>query len=312
MVKTTDKGKKKRLIGRTKADVIFDTVNVIIMCFLLFIFIFPLYYVVIASISDINELAMGNVTFWPRGFTMDAYRSIMINDQIWTGYINSIIYAVGSVIWTLVLLLPISYALSKKYMFGRTFIGWFFLLTMYFSGGLIPTFLLYQSLGLVNSRLAVIVGSVSVFSIVVTRTFFTSNIPEELFESVRMDGGNELTCFFRIALPLSGAIIAVMALFTAVGSWNSFFTALVYFSRRELFPLQLILRNIIMLNEQMIAHPDFGLLEPDMQAFMIQQARLGQSMRYAIVFIASAPLLIAYPFVQKFFVKGVMIGSIKG
>ena len=315
MVKTDAKAVKKRRkhgIGRTKADVIFDTVNMIIMCLLLFIFLFPLYHTVIASFSDIDQLAMGNVTFWPRGFTLDAYRSVLYNDQIWTGYKNAFIYMVGSIVWNLVLLLPVAYALSKKNLFGRTTISWYFLFTMYFSGGLIPTFILYSNLGLVNNRLALIVGSVSVFHLIVTRTFFSSSIPDELYESVKIDGGTEFTCFFRIALPLSGAIIAVMGLFTAIASWNSFAGALIYFSRRELFPLQLVLRNILIIGEQMIQHPDFGAMEADAQAFFIAQARLAQSMRYAVVFIASAPLLIAYPFVQRFFVKGVMIGSVKG
>ena len=314
-MKADEKRLKKRLkkkIGRTRADIIFDTINIIIMLILLFIFIFPLYYTVIASFSDIHELALGNVVWRPRGFTVEAYMHVFHNDQIWTGYINSIIYMVGSVLYTLFILIPAAYALSKAKMFGRMTVSWFFLITMYFSGGLIPTFILYQNLGLVNSRLAVIVGSISVFHLIVTRTFFQNSIPDELYESVKIDGGSEYTCFFRIALPLSSAIIAVMALFTAIGSWNSFFGALIYFTRRELFPLQLILRNILILGEQMIQHPDFLEMGADAQEFFIMQARLAQSMRYAVVFIAAAPLLIAYPFVQRFFVKGVMIGSIKG
>ena len=313
--KTDEKRLKKRRkkgIGRTRADIIFDTVNIIIMCILLFIFVFPLYYTIIASFSDIHELALGNVIWRPIGLNIEAYRSVFINDQIWIGYRNSFIYMFGSVIYTLILLIPAAYALSKTAMFGRMAVSWFFLITMYFSGGLIPTFILYQNLGLVNSRLAVIVGSVSVFHLIVSRTFFQSSIPDELYESVKMDGGSEFTCFFRIALPLSSAIIAVMALFTAIGSWNSFFGALIYFTRRDLFPLQLVLRNILILGEQMIQHPDFAYMEADAQEFFIAQARLAQSMRYAVVFIAAAPLLVAYPFVQRFFVKGVMIGSIKG
>ena len=315
MVRAEETRPKKRRykgIARSRSDIIFDTVNIAIMCILLFIFVFPLYYTVIASFSDIHELALGNVVWRPIGVNIEAYRSVFINDQIWTGYINSFIYMIGSVIYTLIILIPAAYALSKRNMFGRMSVSWFFLITMYFSGGLIPTFILYSNLGLINSRLAVIVGSISVFHLIVTRTFFQNSIPDELYESVKMDGGSEYTCFFRIALPLSSAIIAVMALFTAIGSWNSFFGALIYFTRRDLFPLQLVLRNILILGEQMMQHPDFGYMEADAQEFFIAQARLAMTMRYAVVFIAAAPLLIAYPFVQRFFVKGVMIGSIKG
>jgi len=306
--------KKSNRILRTRGDFIFDVINHAFMILLLVIMLYPLYYTVIASVSSLDELALGNVYFLPKGFNFNAYKNVFINNQIWTGYGNSIFYMAGAVVYQLTIMLPLAYALSKKNLFGRGVVSWFFLFTMYFNGGLVPTFFLMRDLGLVNNRLIMIVGTVNVFNLIVTRTFFQSSIPADIYESAKIDGANEFRCFFRIALPLSGAVVAVMALYAAVSSWNSYFTALVYFTTKtNLYPLQLVLRNILILNQEMMMNRDFfDSLGSDVQQLVIQRARMAETMKYAVVFISSAPLLIAYPFVQRFFVKGVMIGSVKG
>lgn len=313
MVTVVKKGKRKNVIRLSGSDLIFDIINTIIMIIFIFIMFYPLYYTIIASLSDINALGLGKVYFLPKGFTLDAYKNVFANTQVWTGYKNSIIYAVLSTLYKLVIMIPLAYCLSKKNLFGRNALSWYFLFTMYFSGGLIPTFLLMERLRLINTRWIMILGAVSVYNMIVTRTFFQTSIPEELYESARIDGASEFRNFFSIALPLSGTIVAVMALFQAIGSWNSYFGAMIYLTKKEFFPLQLVLRSVLILNQEMIMRPDiFQALTVEEQELAVQRARMAETMKYSFIFIGSAPLLIAYPFAQKYFVKGVTIGSLKG
>lgn len=295
-------------------DRVFDAVNAALMGVFLLIMIYPLYYTVIASFSDINEVGLGHVTLLPRGFTLDAYRQLLRNTWIWTGYRNSVLYTVLSVAYNLALTIPLAYALGKKKLFARKALTWFFLFTMYFSGGLVPSYLLRaQTLRMSNTIWALVLGGVSVYNTVVTRTFFQTSIPEELYESAEIDGANQLICFFRIALPLSAPIIAVMTLYNAVGSWNSYFSALIYITRREMYPLQLVLRGLLIENEQFTVNPELlQSLSADQQIEAMVRSRLAETMKYSVIFVSSAPLLFAYPFVQKYFVKGMLIGSLKG
>ncbi len=275
--------------------------------------LYPLYFTVIVSVSDLNEVGLGHVFLLPKGFTLEAYRNVFINKDIWTGYMNSIIYASLGTLYALVIMLPVAYGLSKKDLFGRNVTTLFFLFTMYFSGGMIPSYILTQKLGLMNTRLVMIVGPMSVYNMVVTRTYFVTSIPSDIYEAAYIDGAGEWRSFFKIALPLSVPIISVMALFFAVGSWNSYFNAMLYINNKKLFPLQLVLRNILILEQDMMMNREFfSSLGGDEQAAVMARARLAESMKYALIFIASAPLLAAYPFVQKYFVKGIMIGSLKG
>lgn len=308
------KGRKhSSAIRQSRGDQLFDVVNVILMSLFLFIMAYPLYFTVIASISDINEVGLGNVYLWPKGFTLDAYKNVLINDSVWIGYGNSLFYTAAGTAYGLLIMVPVAYGLSKKHLLGHGLLTWFFLLTMYFSGGLVPSYILIKNLGLTNTRWVLIVGSVSVYNMIVTRTYFSTSIPNELYESASMDGAGEWWCFFRIALPLATPIIAVMSLYFAVSQWNSYFSAMIYINKKQLFPLQLVLRNILILNQQMMMDPEyFSTLSADEQSAVMAKARLAESMKYAVVFIASAPMLIAYPFVQKYFVKGIMIGSLKG
>lgn len=298
------KGKKIRL---------FDVINTILLLLLAFVCIYPLYYTVIASFSDYIPVATGEISFWPIDFTTLAYEAILDNKEIWLGYRNTIIYTILGTLFNLFLTVPTAYVMSKKRMFGHTLLTWFFLITMYFSGGMVPTYLLYRNLNLINNPMIMIVtGGLSVYNMIVARTYFSSSIPESLYESVKIDGGSEFDQFFRIALPLSKPVVAVITLYYAVGHWNSYFNAMMYLSNRKYHPLALVLRRILILNESIVSDDRLANMDARILADLTQKANMAVVMKYALVLISSLPLLIAYPFVQKYFVKGVMIGSVKG
>jgi len=300
---------------RTHTDLLFDIFNHMLMVIILFIMLYPLYFTVIASFSEPVHVALGRVTLLPRGFTLDAYRNVFKNDQVWTGYLNSLIYVSVGTLFNLTLTLPAAYVLSKKKLHGRLFFSWYFLFTMFFGGGLIPFYLLVRDLDLLNKPYTLIVlGGFSVYNMIVTRIYYQTTIPEELFESARMDGCSDFGQFTRIALPLSTPIIAVMALFFGVGRWNDFFSALIFISNSKLYPLQMVLRNILIQGRTALASLDMspGSVSDEELLYITRKAYLAEAMKYALIFIASAPLLAAYPFVQKHFVRGVMIGSLKG
>lgn len=298
---------------KTNFDRVFDILNIIFMAIILFIMLYPLYYTIIASFSEPKEVALGNVVLVPKGFTIEAYENVFKNKQIWIGYRNSLLYAAFGTLFNLLLTIPTAYALSKKDLPGNTSISWIFLFTMYFSGGLIPTYLLVKSIGLVDKPYTLIIlNGISIFNVIVSRVYYETSIPQSLYEAAYIDGSNELHSFFTIALPLSKPIIAVIALYYAVGHWNSYFTALVYTSSRDYQPLQLVLRQILILNQQLISKIDFSSDDGSAAEVAMRMAYMAQSMKYSIIIIASLPMIIMYPFVQKYFVKGVMIGSIKG
>jgi len=291
--------------SRSAGDRLFDYMNYFIFTLILLFVLYPLYFIVISSISDPVYVNLGKVWFIPKNITLDGYAQIFKDKRIVAGYINSFIYmSLGTTI-NVVLTVLAGYALSRKDLIGRNGIMFYIVFTMLFSGGLIPTFMLVKELGMLNTIWAMVIpNAVSVFNIIITRTFFTSTIPDELLEAAVVDGCTNTKFFTKIIVPLSMPIIAVMTLFYAVGHWNSFFQALIYLRDESLFPLQLILREILVLNQvsDMATH-DEGM------AVMQQKAEL---IKYGVVIVASVPMLVLYPFLQKYFVKGVMIGSIKG
>ena len=300
------------VVKRGLDDKIFDTINTVLMFIVLVVVLYPLYFVVIASISEPYEVVRGNILFLPKGFTLESYQHVLRNNDVWTGYRNTIIYTISGTIISLFLTLTSAYALSKKRLPGRSFLTWVFLFIMYFNGGLVPTFLLVRSIGLLNQpHTLIILGAFSVWNFIVTRTYFQSSIPEEICESAEIDGAGPLRTFVTIVLPLSAPIIAVMTLFYAVAQWNSFFNALIYISNRDYFPLQLILRNILIVGQTALSSISEGADASEIEA-MARLLQVAQSMRYSLIMIASLPLLIAYTFVQKYFIKGIMIGSLKG
>ena len=298
--------------SRTRFDKVFDFVNVALMAVLMVIILYPLYFTVIASFSDPYRLMRGEVLFLPKGITLDAYKNVLKNDEIWMGYLNTILYASTGTVYALAITIPTAYALSRQELRGRSVFMGYFMFTMYFSGGMVPGYVLIKQLGLLNTRYAMVIpAGMSVYNMIIANSFFKSSIPKELYEAARIDGANEYRTFFQVALPLSGAIIAVIALYTLVGHWNSYFAALLYLNDDAKFPLQLVLRNILLENQQLKIMETSSLDTKQLEAIQ-RRAMMAETMKYALIFISSLPVLAAYPFVQKYFVKGVMIGAVKG
>ena len=304
--------KKSAWSGTTRGDKVFLTIVYATIALVVFACIYPLYLTIIASISDPDAVYSGKVNLLPSGLTLESYKMVFQNESIWKGYGNSIFYTVVGTCLNLFLTIPAAYAMSKKRMYGHALLSTFFLISMYFGGGMIPTYINYKNLGLIDTRaVLVLIGGVSVYNLIVTRTYFQNNIPATLFEAARIDGANEFLVFFKLVLPLSAPIIAVITLYYAVGHWGMYFSALIYTYDTDLQPLQLVLRNILIEGESAIT--DAMLTgDPTLIADAARQSYLALTMKYSIVFIASAPMLIAYPFVQKHFVRGVMVGSVKG
>lgn len=291
---------------------LFDSLNSVIMFLLIAICAYPIYYTVIASFSNPNLVIGGKVYLWIKEFTLESYREVLKYRSVITGYRNTILYTVLGTIWNLVLLIPASYGLSQNTLKGRGALMLFFVFTMYFGGGMVPTYLLYKELGLVNHPLVLIIpDAFSVYNMLIARSFFKSNLAESLTESARIDGAGEFRILCQIVLPLSGSIIAVMTLFHAVAHWNSYFNALLYIRDVEYYPLQLVMRQILM-TTQNVAGSDISNIGTEEMVETARRIRVAQTMKYALVILANVPVLAAYPFVQKHFVKGVMVGAIKG
>ena len=301
---------------RTTQDKIFDAVNVILLTLITFIMFYPLYFTILASISDIKQVNLGRVFFVPKGFNLKSYVNVFSDTTIWRGYKNSIIYTILNIFYGVGMTITCSYALSRPGLKGKDPLNLFFIFTMYFGGGLIPTYLLIQKLGMINTLwVMVIPNGMSVYNMIITRTYYRTNVSLDIYEAAKIDGASEFRFFFSIAIPLSGAIIAVMSLYTGVGTWNSWFGGLLYITSPSKYPLGLVLRGILVKLENMrTAHLDTTELYLNLsdQLKRYENDLMQQSMRYALIFISSAPVLIAYPFVQKYFVKGVLVGSVKG
>jgi putative aldouronate transport system permease protein len=284
-------------------------VTIIVYAFLGLILLavaYPLYFVVIASISDPLLVPLGKIWIIPRGINFEGYERIFAHEEILTGYRNSLLYTAVGTLVNLAVTLTAAYSLSRSDLVGRNLIMFIFAFTMFFSGGIIPLFLIVRGLGLYDTFGAMILPvALSVWNLIIARTFFQSTIPKELLDSAKVDGCTDFRFFWSIVIPLSTAIIAVLLIFYAVGHWNRFFQALMFLRSRERFPLQLILREILIQNqftEEMIVD--------DASADMA--AMLGESIKYGIIIVASVPVLILYPWVQKHYVRGIMIGAIKG
>ncbi|WP_079913276.1 carbohydrate ABC transporter permease [Paenibacillus sp. 32352] len=297
------------VVRRGRADKIYDIINFTFLAVLFVIVLYPLYFVVIASFSDPSAVGTGRVFLFPKGFNLNGYELIFNYKQLWIGYRNTVLYTIGGTVLSVSLTLMTAYAFSRKDMVGRGFIVTLFIIPMFIHGGLIPTYLLVRNLHMLDNPLTVIIlGCVSMWNIIITRTFFQSTIPHELFEAAKMDGCGNISYFTKVVLPLSKAIIAVLVVFAAVGQWNSFFNALIYLNDRNLIPLQLVLREILTSQTQMMQQLEMGIGDQD----MAQKTFLAESVKYGIIIVSSLPVLCIYPFAQKYFVQGVMIGSLKG
>lgn len=292
-------------IRLSREDRAFNIVLGIAMVLICFLMIYPLYFIVIASFTDPYIVNSGKFLLWPEKPYLAGYERIFEYTPLWKGYRNSLIYTALTVGCSMVTTIPSAYALSRKDLVGRNVVMMMFTFTMFFSGGIIPTYLLIRSLGLLNSIWSVILPvSGSAWNLIVARTFFQESIPSELLEASRIDGADDFRFFFQIALPLSKTILAVIALFFAVSQWNSYFNALMYLSEDRKMPLQLVLRNLILINSMTDMMGDAMGME--------DRLRMAEQMKYGIIVVGTVPLLVIYVFLQKFFAKGVMIGAVKG
>lgn len=292
------------------SDKQFDILNKILVFGIVAVILYPLIYVTAASISDPVAVNSGRVWLWPVDITFEGFRRVFANDAIWLGYRNTIFYTVAGTILHLLVLIPASYALSRKEVIGRKYITWFIVFTMLFSGGMIPRYLVVDNLGMVDTIWAMLIPNlVGAWSILVARSFFETNIPDSLIESAQIDGASEFTVLLQIVLPLSMPIIAVMALFYGVGMWNQYFTALIYISNENLFPLQLILRQILVLNEMSTDMMQAGAIGS--ASSFAEQINNASLIKYAVMIVSSLPLLMIYPMMQKYFVRGLTIGAVK-
>lgn len=295
-------------IKDTGSDRLFDISNKILVWFFIVIISYPLIYIISASISDPQYVNSGEMWLFPKGITFEGFQRVLQSSEIWLGYRNTIFYTLLGTFINLAVTLPCAYALSRQDLIGKKVIMAFLVFTMFFDGGLIPTYLLVRDLGMVNTVWSMVIPSAAaMWNIIVTMSFFRVTIPRGLEEAAEIDGASQIRTFFQIVLPLSAPIIAVMALFYGVGHWNQYFGALIYLQDRELFPLQLFLREILV--QQKITAE---LMQQSGTAEALSQhARIADIIKYAVMIVSAAPLLIVYPFLQRFFLKGVMIGSLK-
>lgn len=297
---------KGTAIRESKGDRLFVFLIYLFLSLVLVIVAVPLIYILSSSVSSPQAVVSGKVWLFPVDFTLDGYKAVFHNPQIGVGYLNSLFYTVVGTVINVALTIMLGYPLAKKTLYGRNFFMVLLVITMMFDGGLIPYYLVVKDLHLLDTRWAMILpGALGVFQVIVARTFFQTTIPDELAEAAELDGCSDIRFIFSIVLPLSKPIIAVMTLMYAVGHWNAYFDALIFLRKPDLFPLQIILRNILILNT----------VDASMMANVSQvqaQQGLKDLLKYSLIVVASAPVLIIYPFVQKHFVKGVMIGSLKG
>ena len=298
-------------IKLTGSDKVFTVFVYLFLLIALVVVAYPLIYIVSASISDPFAVNSGQMLLFPKGITFEGYQTIFENQALWRGYANTIFYTSLGTAINLFVTIPAGYALSRPDFVGKNLFTKMMMVTMFVGGGLIPTYILVTSLGIGNSVWALVLpNAASVYNIIVTRTFFQSTIPIEIEEAAIMDGATYFRRFFSIVLPLSKPILAVMALFYGVGHWNQYFNALIYISDREKYPLQMILREILVLQD-MSSNPTMQ-MTGEMAEFLYSQQQLGQVIKYGVMIVSTLPLIMVYPFLQKYFVKGVMIGSLKG
>ena len=293
-------------VNESGFDRVFMFFNNFILIAITIVILLPLVFIVSASFSSSEAVIAGRVTLWPVDFSLQGYATIFEHKKVWDGFANSLFYTFFGTIFNVVMTIIAAYPLSRQDLIGRRFITIAFIFTMLFSGGLIPTYMVVRDLGLLNTRAAMILPTgIGIFNLLITITFFRTTIPPELIEAARIDGANDFRTFLSIVLPLARPIIAVLALFYAVNThWNSYFQALIYLKDQELFPLQLVLREILIQNSI-----DASMLV-DIEDLIVREG-LRELLKYSLIVVASVPVLILYPFVQRHFVKGMMIGSVK-
>ena len=291
------------MLRDSRSDKIFRFFSGLFLILLAVIVLYPVYFIVIASFSDPDAVLAGKVVLWPVDINLDGYVKIMERTDVWLGYRNTIVYTLLTVVLSLLVTIPAGWALSRKTLPGKKFLMMYFTIPMFFGGGLIPFYNVMSSLGLINTIWAIVLPSIlSVWNLFMTKTFFESSIPNGLIEAAKIDGAGHFRTFTAVVLPLAKAIMAVMALYYAVGQWNSYFNAMIFLQDETLYPLQLVLKEILIASESTVGGSGETIL---------QQYRLANQLKYVSVIVSSLPVLMLYPFVQKYFAQGVMIGSLK-
>lgn len=286
-------------------DRVFNFINGLIMVIVCVFIAYPLWYVLAASFTDPAVVNSGKLLILPEKIFLGGYKKILEYKPIWTGYLNTIKYTVAGTAVSIAITVPCAYALSRKDLAGRKILSILFTFTMFFNGGIIPLYLVINKIEIYDTIFAMILPSaVSVYNLIVCRSFFDANVPDELVEAAKLDGCNDFDVFFRIVLPISSTIIAVMVLFYATSIWNSFMNALMFMGNQSKMPLQVILRNLILSNQAS------SVLSAGTE--MIDRMKLAEQLKYGVIVVSALPLLVVYPFVQKYFAKGVMVGAVKG
>nr|WP_308625574.1 carbohydrate ABC transporter permease [uncultured Eisenbergiella sp.] len=290
---------------KSRGDKVFDIVLISISLLIILVIAYPLYFVIIASFSQPEAVLGGKLRLLPVGFNLESYKMVLTERKVWVGYRNTLLYTVFGTFINLVLTTLAAYALSRKDMPWRTPLTFFISFTMLFGGGMIPVYMVVRNLHLTDTPWAMIIpNAIATYNLLVMKNYFQSSIPEELQEAAAIDGCSHFKTLMKVVLPLSTPILAVIVLFYAVGHWNAFFNAVIYLRNQELFPLQIVLRDILLQNSLEAVGGDL--------TGMYEKVMRGETMKYALIIVASAPVIIMYPFVQKYFVKGIMVGAIKG
>jgi len=284
-----------------------DIILVAVCAVIMFIVAYPLYYVVIASVSNPYDVYAGKTFLFPSQFTLDGYKAVFSDSSIITGYLNSIKYTVVGTVFSVTLLYLTAYPLSVRDLPGRKWLSLFFIFTMYFGGGMIPTYLIVKDTGLIDNMWALFLpGGVGVGNMIIVRNFFENSIPKEMIEAAEIDGASKWTTFVKVVIPLSRSIMAVMVVFSMVAYWNDWFTALIYLPGKEKAPLPLVLRGILIQSSASASQ------QSNMSGGYAELNKLTELIKFASIFVAAAPMLVVYPFVQKYFEKGFMAGAVKG
>ncbi|NEW05778.1 carbohydrate ABC transporter permease [Paenibacillus sp. SYP-B3998] len=293
-------------INESRSDQLFNFMNYTLLCLFTLTVLYPLVYVISASFSSSAAVISGKVWLWPVDISFQGYEAVFKHKQIWVGFANSMYYAIVGTFFNVIMTLIAAYPLSRKDFYIRNGVMALFVFTMMFGGGLIPNYLLIKELGLIDSRWALIIpGIMSVMSVIIARTYFQTTIPDELLEAAHLDGCSDYKFLIKIVAPLSGPIIAVLSLFYAVGHWNTYFAALLYLKSPDLYPLQIILRDVLVKNA----------LDEEIITDVVgaaQREGMRELLKYSLIVISTIPVLLVYPFIQRHFVKGMMIGSLKG
>lgn len=293
--------KRSNKVKLTKGDKVFNIINYGLCAVIALSIAYPLYFVVIASVSSPMYIQQGQMWLWPKGASFSAYAEVFKSPKLWSGYYNTIIYTAGITFLSLLFTLPAAYALSRKDFSLRGVFMIFFLITMFFNGGLVPTYMQIKHLGMYDTYWAMVLPwCVNAFFLVIARTFYMTQVPDELRQAAQLDGCSNTRFFVQIVMPLTGALIAVIGLYVAVGSWNSYMNALIYLKTESKKPLQVVLRTILILNEGQFT------------SFSNEAWEKAEKLKYALIIFSTLPIMCVYPFIQKYFTKGALLGSIKG